>query len=437
MSTPTTSPQPLSPSSSFSKKGKLDESDLENVPEDEVSSSYAGGGGVDGGGEEKSAPSKGMIASLLSLFKKISVGTELSSSHMDMPEGLESNNSGLEVFQSNALRHSHLLLDVNNIEDPVLRMAQVVKWVLTLGRMFQNKKPLNPVLGEVSLCKYYPQRNADGEPSRPDENVFYSLHEQVSHHPPISVSATENKDQGIAIHTTLAPRIRFMGTLIRLTMEGETRISFEKHKEVYSYVPPPVNIRLVGLVLEYAGTVEITCNSYKARITYHEKPYLRGTFHKTEGVIVKMNPDASESGKGKSKKESDEEVLISFKGYWDKEINFEDHRTGQKSTFSMLSCPYSKYIPIYPTEEMPMSSRRVWYHRKHASSSTDGAKAKKEVEEEQRRLAKERTEKGDGSKWEPRYFTMEQGQEDESNSGGGKKQSFYNVKPGTLDELKF
>lgn len=57
----------------------------------------------------------------------------------------------------------------------------------------QSKKPLNPVLGEVSVCKFYSKqprensKNNKGNYERDDEkDVFYGLSEQISHHPPIS-----------------------------------------------------------------------------------------------------------------------------------------------------------------------------------------------------------------------------------------------------------
>jgi hypothetical protein len=370
---------------------------------------------------EEPARSPGMIAQLISLMRKFTVGQELTSNTLSMPEGFEGKDTGIERFQLASLRHSDILLKANETEDPVLRMIEVVKYIFTMGQAFLAKKPLNPVLGEVSVAKFYSNQPKAGNKNdgkyrkeeKEEKDVFYSLIEQVSHHPPKSAAFSENKERGITMKSFSKASVKFLGTAIKLALEGQAQITLAKFNEVYTYRPPSIMIRFIGFVLEYAGDIEITCSNqpYVARISYKEKPYLRGKYHKLKGKIVK-------------KLEKGEEDVVKFSGHWDKEVQFDDLRDKKTYTFSAAEYPLGAGTPIYPPieEDLPQSSRKVWYNLKNAPDSSSASKAKREVEEEQRRKAKERVEKGEVHK--PKYFT-----EDESQG--------WKPNPGILESIKF
>jgi len=364
-----------------------------------------------------------LIAQLLSMLKNFSVGDDLTARPIGVPDGFEGRDTGIERFQATSLKHSDILLKVNDIEDPVMRLVQVVKWMLTLGQAFQSKKPLNPILGEVSICKFYSNQPKEGNKNDgkhkndDDKDVFYSIAEQISHHPPMSTIVTENKERGIRITGDAKANIRFLGTAIKLQFEGKTSVAFEKFNEVYSFVPPPVMIRLIGFVLEYGGQTEISCTGhpYCARISFKEKPYLRGQYHRLKGSIVKVDGGA-------------EEDVVQFKGHWNQEVEFYDLRNKQKFKFESKDYPARAGIPTYPDieDEIPESSRKVWRALKSAPDGSAVTKAKREVEEEQRRKAKERTETGKDH--QPRFYELE------TNAGETK---VWKLKPGSLQSVAF
>ena len=84
---------------------------------------------------------------------------DLTLNPMTMPDGFEGKDTGLERFQNGSLKHSDILIEyvypsspplplspllsqlnvmcrVNDIDDPVLRVVQVLKWIFTLGQVF-------------------------------------------------------------------------------------------------------------------------------------------------------------------------------------------------------------------------------------------------------------------------------------------------------------
>jgi len=354
------------------------------------------------GGADSPAKNPGVISQLLAVFRKMTPGQDLTTQSLAVPDGFESFETALERFQNAALNHSDLLLKLNDIEDPVLRLIQILKWYFTIAMSFKLKKPLNPILGEVTVCKYHSNQKKEGNKNdgkyRKDDSkdVFYALSEQVSHHPPISAYMAENKERGVRIAGFTRTDIKFVGTAIKVVFEGGSTIAVDKYNEVYTYNPPQFVIKLIGLVLELIGKMEFTCKThpYVARVTFKEKPVLRGKYHSVKGTIVKVN--------GK-----DEEEVVKFKGHWNTIIKFEDLRNKQTYTHNASDYPAPFGIPSYPPyeDELPTSSRKVWDGVKNAANPSDGAKAKREVEEEQRRKAKEREEKKEPFK--PVYFTAE------------------------------
>jgi len=505
---------------------------------------------LSGGEKESTIERVGIIAQFLALLRKISIGTDLTAQPLAVPAGFDDRDTALERFQSVSLQHSDLLIETNSLEDPAMRLVQVVKWIFTLGQLFYSRKPLNPVLGEVSICKFYSNTNGKKEEStnekdtsekekdgstnkekekeigekngsketnenndeknerdesgkneaeceseknavedgsgkdtikesekneneekeyqteKKEKDVFYSIAEQVSHHPPISTYVTENEERGIRIAGYSKANIKFTGTAIKLVFDGIQTVSYAKfNNETYSYKSPPIFVRLIGLVLEYVGDTEITCDSspFVARISYKEKPFLRGQYHYLKGEIVKVEKrnqndeitsndrkdevekeekgekeeirEKAEKGEkmGKvykvdkeDKEERKEEVIMRFKGHWDQEVQFEDLRNGKKFTFDGRDYPIKGGTPVYPPleKEINESARKIWHFLKTAPDSTAAAKAKREVEEEQRRKVKERAAKGEIHKF--KFF-----EEDSENP------LLYKLKPGSLQSILF
>jgi len=323
---------------------------------------------------------KGIMSYIMDIAKRIKVGTDITTISLTVPSLYELPESTLEIFQTSAMRHHDLLISANEEEDPVQRMILVVRYIFTLGAMMNGKKPLNPVLGETSHCKFYPDPNDD-------ENYAACFGEQVSHHPPISSFHAENKKCGIKVSGSVKVSAKFMGTHVRLALDGKTYITLDKWNEVYTYSPPDASMHFFGLWAEYFGDVMISCsaNNYKANFTFKAKSFWSEA-HRIEGKITENN-----------------QVLVKFNGHWNDEVTFEDMRTGEVEIHDSALFEEGARVE-YPKfeKESEWSSRRIWQHYKNASSSSEAAKAKRDVEVKQRQDRAERAEKG--VTWTPKYF---------------------------------
>jgi len=293
----------------------------------------------------------------------------------------------------------NVLAKANDIDDPVLRLMQVVWWFFASNPLPDAKKPLNPTLGEVSRAKHlssFTRQNSikkfevNGNMISVDppltEGCTWSLAEQLSHHPPVTAHYSENKKLSVGIHGFFETKAKFTGTGVKLTFEGETSLMVNKYNEVYSCTSPTVVFKIIRLAAEVVGEVHIACNNhpYKAVLKFKEKPLLRGEANKVKGAIV--------DAQGKE--------VTQFAGIWTKHVVMTDLRSNLKYTFT----PPTGNEPEYPPfeSEQDNSARKVWQHVKQATSGSRSHKAKQEVEEEQRRRAKARVEKGE--EWQPIYF---------------------------------
>lgn len=81
--------------------------------------------------------------------------------------------------------------------------------------MGSEKKPLNPVLGEVFYGKW------------PDtgKGETFLVSEQVSHHPPITAYYIENKKAGIALQGHSGQKTSFSGTAIHVKQSGHALLT--------------------------------------------------------------------------------------------------------------------------------------------------------------------------------------------------------------------
>eukprot|EP00026_Physarum_polycephalum_P009576 Phypoly_transcript_09704.p1 GENE.Phypoly_transcript_09704~~Phypoly_transcript_09704.p1 ORF type:complete len:383 (+),score=94.65 Phypoly_transcript_09704:127-1275(+) len=358
--------------------------------------------------QDKPEESKtGLISQLLSVAKKYTIGADVTSISVSLPEGIESKQTVAEIFQASTMRHLDILAKANKYDDPVLRTMHVVWWFFASNPTPDAKKPLNPTLGEISRAKCSPLLAREGSVTKfevkvddkrksgekdmvslsLEEDCAWSLAEQVSHHPPITAHFSENKKTQVGINGFFESKAKFTGTGLKLTFEGDTSVMLNKFNEVYSCTPPTVIFKIIRLAAEVVGEVEIVCNShpYKAILKFKEKPFLRGEANKVKGVIV----------------DAQGQEVAHFDGTWTKQVVMHDLRTKEKYFFDYPTQLSDMEYPPFEEEE-EKSARKVWQHVKQATSGSKSNKAKQEVEEEQRRLAKKRAEAG--IEWEPKYF---------------------------------
>ncbi|EST09509.1 Oxysterol-binding protein [Kalmanozyma brasiliensis GHG001] len=189
--------------------------------------------------------------------------------------------------------HPDEFAKISTGKDEVERMNLVLKWFIsTLKGQFtarnissgSEKKPLNPILGEIFLGKW-PDQNGRGE------TVLTA--EQVSHHPPITAYHIENKKAGVTLEGHNAQKTSFSGRTIQVKQVGHAilRIKLPSSDKEELYLITLPNLLIEGL---WYGSpyVELTSSSYIQSTTgllttlnYAGKGYFSGKAHSFKATI--------------------------------------------------------------------------------------------------------------------------------------------------------
>jgi len=131
-------------------------------------------------------------------------------------------------------------------DDPNMRVALVAAFgVSAYAGIERTFKPFNPILGET-----FQLSEKDGK--------FHLLAEQVSHHPPISVTAA--KGEGWTYLLVSKPKTKFLGNSVEVYPIGRTRVTFPEHGETYYLLPPTSkahNIIMGSTWVDTYGTLEV------------------------------------------------------------------------------------------------------------------------------------------------------------------------------------
>ncbi|EGG18569.1 oxysterol binding family protein [Cavenderia fasciculata] len=334
--------------------------------------------------DEATANGSPSLSVITSLAKKLTLGADLSS--FALPGAFVLPKSSLTYFSENSSSHFDLLLKANTIQDEKERFLQVYRYLLTSLKIHEDttKKPLNPVLGET-LQGYVDFCDEDLNESR---GHIYA--EQISHHPPISCSTVYNKEAGVSVSYYHPVRSNFMGTYVKLTLEGEVVIKLDKFDEVYKSTCATMAIRFFRSFSEYVGKTTLTCNKneYRIKSSYYPKPLLYGSYNSMEAILY--------NGK---------EKLQKIKGCWDQELKINtEYKKDDYTPFLKRKGMIPSKI-VYPKELADTDSTKVWGDLFEAAKSgvpKDITKEKTKVEEAQRKLAAERKEKG--FEWKPIHF---------------------------------
>ncbi|SPC67903.1 related to KES1 - Member of an oxysterol-binding protein family [Ustilago sp. UG-2017b] len=187
--------------------------------------------------------------------------------------------------------HPSAFAEIAKGKDEVERMNLVLKWfVSTLKGQFtarntsmgSEKKPLNPILGELFLGKW-PDKNGRGETTLTTE--------QVSHHPPVTAYHIENKNAGVTLEGHCGQKTSFSGRTIQVKQVGHAmlRVKVAGKEELYLITLP--NLLIEGL---WYGSpyVELTSNSYiqsttglLTTLSYTGKGYFSGKAHSFKATI--------------------------------------------------------------------------------------------------------------------------------------------------------
>ncbi|KAG7113366.1 Protein kes1 like protein [Verticillium longisporum] len=319
--------------------------------------------------------------------------------------------TSLTEFSSYWCEHPSLFAAPAKEADPAKRALLVLKWfVSTLKQQYASrseqygneKKPLNPFLGELFLGKW---EDAAG--------TTELISEQVSHHPPATAYSINNLATGVHLEGYNAQKATFKST-INIKQIGHAVLTVpipgdaDKKTETYLITLPSLHIE--GLLfgspfIELDGSTFITSSSgFTAKIDYSGKGWLSG---KKNTISAVLYPTGREK-----------EVLYNISGVWTK--TFEIHSGPAKTNSSKTLVDSHDATKVEPTglvvapveRQHPLESRRAWAKVAAAVAKGDMdtlSFEKSKIENAQRELrAKERSE---GRVWERRYFSEFKGQD--------------------------
>ncbi|ODV86789.1 hypothetical protein CANARDRAFT_195443 [[Candida] arabinofermentans NRRL YB-2248] len=310
--------------------------------------------------------------------------------------------------------HTDLLLEPNFIKhevdevDPVelRRMIAVTKWFIstlksqyctrneTLGG---EKKPLNPFLGELFVGKW----EDETEDKRLSDTILVS--EQVSHHPPITAYAVENKENQTILEGYNGVKASMSTTSLTVRQFGHAILSYKKLNEKYLITLPPLHIEgmLVGapfVELEQKSYIQ-SSTGYFTVIEYSGRGYFSGKKNTFKARIYKDVEESSDKTK----------ALYTIAGQWSGISNYVKGATAptpKDDIFFDAVNVKSQPLKVKPIEEQhALESRKAWSKVADAIKVGDYNLINEEkslIENEQRELRK--AEKEAGTIWQRRWF---------------------------------
>ena len=294
------------------------------------------------------------------------------------------NGMSMTEYSAYYMDYPHIFKAIN-CEDPTERMINVVKWFISqlygsYASRVPEKKPYNPILGEQYFAT--------------SEGIKLTV-EQTSHHPPItSFHLIGNQ---VEVTGQVKQKSSFKGTWIQVIPYG--RVVLKTPQDTYLISHPQIALRglfSTNVFIEIMGQVKIVSKSgYLAQFEFIPKAWFSGQYHTFKVDLFNPNKD----------------VFANITGKWTEEckIKFTANYSGASSNERVLfSVQDDKRIAVVnkPFEEQgALETEQVW--GKVTTALKDGNysaanKFKTQVEEEQRRLRKERKESEDD--WKPELF---------------------------------
>ncbi|EGG18464.1 oxysterol binding family protein [Cavenderia fasciculata] len=327
---------------------KVEDEDIQNI--------------VDQAEQDDSDSRKSASDIIFGIIKKLHIGADISI--ISLPGACVLPKSLIQLMSEQFTAHFDLLLQANDIKDEKKRLLQVYCYFGSILMEIKDcfKKPLNPILGETY------QGHLDIGATRVD--IFT---ENVSHHPPIfSITVCCRGDVGIKVTSTIGLGCHFMGTHVKFGTQGDILVRFDRFDQTYSSATPNLALRLFRGFMEYVGQTSVTNDrdDYRIKSMFHAKPMFMGSYNYFESTVYR----------GKEK-------LHKIKGHWDKQLDI-------NSSFN--SCDFTKLIDrheLTPTEIILPP---------HEGLLPTNSLLKQKVEEEQRKLAKQRLQRNES--WKPIHY---------------------------------
>lgn len=277
------------------------------------------------------------------------------------------------------------------------RMLAVLRWFISTLKgqytsrndsMGSEKKPLNPVLGELFYGSW-PDRNGRGETKL--------IVEQVSHHPPITAYHISNESKNIFLDGSSGQRTTFSGGAIIVKQEGHAVLTIELpggKKEEYLITLPKLRIEGIWFGSPYIELTESSCiqssSGWNSTISYSGRGYFSGKTHSFKALVTPAHSTTTKH---------------TIEGQW--------HTTSKDSKgfiFHDVTGPKEE-ITVAPVEEQgEWESRRLW--KLVAKGIREGdydlaSTEKSRIENEQRQRRKD--ELAAGVTWQLKHFAKTDG----------------------------
>ncbi|KAF4586212.1 Oxysterol binding protein [Pleurotus pulmonarius] len=304
------------------------------------------------------------------------------------------------------------IADAKSDED---RALAVLKWFISTLKgqytsrndtMGSEKKPLNPVLGEL-FYGMWPDKDGRGQTDL--------LVEQVSHHPPITAYVIENKAKGLKLVGHNAQKTSFSGGSIIVKQIGHAILTVKNPSASSASGSPPVTeylitlprLRIDGLwygspYIELCETSYIVGGGYVSTVEYKGKGYFSGKSHSFKASVT---PAPGAPGR--------EHVI---EGLWHATSKFVKGGVSGRGDFHDVSGPKEEVTVVAgggdggdgaPEGEMgEFETRKLW--RLVAKGIREGdfesaSREKGRIENEQRQ--RRRDELAAGTSWALKHFT--------------------------------
>lgn len=195
------------------------------------------------------------------------------------------------VRMAETFAFSYLLDRAACCPDPILRHSLIAAFVVSsFSHTERVRKPFNPLLGET--FEYIDPVS---------DMKFYA--EQVSHHPPISVSHVDapawSAGEVINVHA------KFQGNSVQISNTGNRNIVLKNWNERYTWTLPTAlvsNLFVGGTYVDHFGTCEI--------VNHKTKTVVRLEFAKTGWFSANRYSVAGDMY------DENDEKLVCFKGEW-------------------------------------------------------------------------------------------------------------------------
>lgn len=286
--------------------------------------------------------------------------------------------------------HPHLFAKCKDGKDDIEKMVNVLRWFVgTLKGQYtarnessgSEKKPLNPILGELFLGKW-----SDKDGSGETELVA----EQVSHHPPVTAYSLHNAKAGVKLEGHSGQKTSFTGRSINVKQVGHAvlRVANAEGKEDLYLITLP-NLAIEGLLygspyLELSGQSHIiSTTGYMATLDYSGKGYFSGKAHTFKAAIAPVSQPKS--------------ALYTIEGDWSGVSSFKGKSPDGSSTFWDAKSASRREVEVASIDNQgPMESRKVWKKVADGIKSQDydtASKEKSRIENDQRAKRKEETSK--------------------------------------------